>query len=92
MITQEYITFESVLPNNIIPIFRLGDFWEIFGDKAEMMAKKIGTTYTKRNNVRMTGFPVHSEGEYLRDILDSGFGYAKVEIVDGRRVITSIEK
>lgn len=51
---------------------RIGDFYEVYGDDAKVVADAAGLTLTKRNGVPMVGFPYHSTDRTLKELSDSG--------------------
>ena len=58
-------------------LFRMGDFYELFYQDAELAAKLLGLTLTSRdkgspNPVPMAGFPYHALDNYLQKLIDSG--------------------
>jgi len=58
-------------------LFRMGDFYELFYEDAELAAKILGLTLTSRdkgspNPVPMAGFPYHALDNYLQKLIDSG--------------------
>ena len=58
-------------------LFRMGDFYELFYQDAELAAKLLGLTLTSRdkgsaNPVPMAGFPHHALDNYLQKLIDSG--------------------
>ena len=62
-----------------ILLFRMGDFYEMFYDNAEVGARALGLTLTSRNNggaaaVPLAGVPVKAVSEYVRRLIrqDSG--------------------
>lgn len=70
---QEYTETEKQYPNHTI-IQRLGDFYEVFGEKAIQIANLIELTLTSKDcgtNERqpMIGFPYHAADNYFEKIL-----------------------
>lgn len=57
-------------------LFRIGDFYETFGDDAILVSKELGITLTKRNNggdqTPLAGFPHHSLDTYLPKLVKRG--------------------
>lgn len=53
----------------------IGDFYEAFGDDAELLAKTVGLTVTGRSNgikgggIKMAGFPQQSLGTYMLKLI-----------------------
>lgn len=59
--------------------FRMGDFFEIFGDDAEKASATLDIALTKRQETPMCGVPVHAYENYLAKLIKAGF---KVAICD----------
>ena len=73
-IYQRYIELEEKYPNYVI-VYRLGDFYEIFGDNAKQIADKLDLTLTGRDcglkeRIPMIGFPYHCADNYVNKILE----------------------
>ncbi|MEO8192316.1 MAG: DNA mismatch repair protein MutS [Gemmatimonadales bacterium] len=67
-----------------ILFFRMGDFYEMFYEDAEIASRALGLTLTSRNNggaseVPLAGVPVKAAGEYLRRLVQQGFRVAICE-------------
>ncbi|NJC28080.1 DNA mismatch repair protein MutS [Neolewinella antarctica] len=64
-------------------LFRVGDFYETFGEDAVKASQTLGITLTSRNNggsdVELAGFPYHSLDVYLPRLIKSGFRVAICE-------------
>ena len=70
---QKYLDAQSKYPNAVV-ITRLGDFYEIMGDNAKVVADKLDLTITGRDvglpeRVAMVGFPYHAADKYIENIL-----------------------
>lgn len=70
---KEYILF-----------FRLGDFYEMFFEDAEIASKVLGLTLTSRNkekgmNVPLAGIPFHSSKPYIAKLVNNGYKVAICE-------------
>jgi hypothetical protein len=64
-------------------LFRMGDFFELFGEDAETAHKLLGLTLTTRDRtVSMAGFPHHQLETYLHKLLKAGQRVAVCEPVD----------
>jgi hypothetical protein len=64
-------------------LFRMGDFFELFGEDAETGHKLLGLTLTTRDRtVSMAGFPHHQLEAYLHELLKAGQRVAVCEPVD----------
>lgn len=71
-IYERYLAVEKQYPHAVIA-YRLGDFYEVFGDKAVLIAKELELTLTGRDcgleeRVPMIGFPYHASDSYFRKI------------------------
>ncbi len=67
--------------------FRMGDFYELFYNDAEVAAEILGLTLTSRdrnsaNPVAMAGFPHHQLDNYLQKLIQSGFRVAICDQVE----------
>ena len=79
---QKYLDVQSKYPHSII-VMRLGDFYEVFGKNAEMLADELPLTLTGRDvglesRIPMVGFPYHASDMYLKKML--GYGHSVVLI------------
>ncbi len=52
--------------------FRLGDFYEMFGEDAKECSKILGLTLTARGDQPMCGVPFHSAASYIAKLLKAG--------------------
>ncbi len=63
-----------------ILLFRVGDFYETFGQDAVETAKTLGITLTSRNNggshIELAGFPYHSMDVHLPKLVKAGYRVA----------------
>jgi DNA mismatch repair protein MutS len=78
-----------------ILFFRMGDFYEMFYDDAEVASRVLGLTLTSRNNggaaeVPLAGVPVKAVNEYLRRLVSQGFRVAICEQVEDPRLAKGI--
>ncbi len=76
---RQYREFREKLSPGTILLFRLGDFYEVFGDDAEVAARVLGLTLTKRHETPMAGLPHHAAPAYVNRLLAAGW---KVAICD----------
>lgn len=76
---QQYWKFRNEIPEDTLLLFRLGDFYEMFYEDAEVGARILGITLTKRQNYPMAGIPYHAADNYIPKLLAAG---RKVAIVD----------
>lgn len=74
---QQYREIKSRHQDAIL-FFRMGDFYEMFYEDAEVASRTLGLTLTSRNNggaseVPLAGVPVKAAGEYLRRLITQGY-------------------
>ncbi|MBI4542366.1 MAG: DNA mismatch repair protein MutS [Gemmatimonadetes bacterium] len=72
---------------NAILFFRMGDFYEMFEDDAEVAARTLGLTLTTRNNgaaaeTPLAGVPVKAASGYVKRLVERGFRVAICEQVE----------
>lgn len=80
-----------------ILFFRMGDFYEMFYEDAEVASRAIGLTLTSRNNggaaeVPLAGIPVKAAAEYLRRLVSQGHRVAICEQVEDPKLAKGIVK
>ena len=73
---RKYLDVQDRYPQAIIAM-RLGDFYEVFGKNAELLADELSLTLTGRDcglesRVPMIGFPYHASDVYFGKILSNG--------------------
>ena len=73
---QKYLDVQEKYPQAVVAM-RLGDFYEVFGENAEMLADELHLTLTGRDcglesRVPMVGFPYHTAEMYFGKILSNG--------------------
>lgn len=60
--------------------FRMGDFYELFGEDAENLSRDLGLTLTTRGNaIPMAGVPHHQKSNYLQRAIEQGYRVAVVD-------------
>ncbi|MEP6745661.1 MAG: hypothetical protein ABJB33_09220, partial [Gemmatimonadota bacterium] len=63
-----------------ILFFRMGDFYEMFFDDAELAARILGITLTSRGDgIPLAGVPVKAAADYLRQLVAAGHRVAICE-------------
>lgn len=78
-----------------IVFFRMGEFYEMFYDDAELAARLLGLTLTSRNNgaaaaVPLAGVPVKAAGEYVRRLVERGYRVAICEQVEDPKLAKGV--
>ena len=91
---QQYREIKSRHQDAIL-FFRMGDFYEMFYEDAEVASKTLGLTLTSRNNggaseVPLAGVPVKAAGEYLRRLVQHGFRVSICEQTEDPKVAKGI--
>lgn len=78
----QYSQIKSKYPDAIL-LFRVGDFYETFGEDAIQTANILGIILTRRNNggsdIELAGFPHHSLDVYLPKLIRAGYRVAICE-------------
>jgi DNA mismatch repair protein MutS len=80
---------------NAILFFRMGEFYEMFYEDAEIAARTLGLTLTSRNNgaaaeVPLAGVPVRALNDYLRRLVQQGFRVSVCEQVEDPKLAKGI--
>ena len=76
-----------------ILFFRMGDFYEMFFDDAELAARILGITLTSRGDgVPLAGVPVKAAADYLRQLIAAGHRVAICEQVEDPKLAKGIVK
>ncbi|MCS7228152.1 MAG: DNA mismatch repair protein MutS, partial [Endomicrobia bacterium] len=75
-----------------ILLFRLGDFYEMFGEDAIKASPILGVVLTKRQDVPMCGVPFHSVNNYISKLLNQGLKVAICEQVEDPKLAKGIVK
>ena len=83
---QRYVKLEQDYPDHIA-VMRLGDFYEVFGKSACILAKELPLTLTGRDvglseRVPMIGFPCHAAQSYFRKMVRCGHRLAIMDSED----------
>jgi len=69
---QQYFEVKRGLARDTLLLFRLGDFYEMFFEDAELASKLLGLTLTKRGETPMAGLPYHAADNYVTKLLNAG--------------------
>jgi len=73
---KQYNDIKFKYPNTVL-LFRVGDFYETFGQDAVLASKVLGIVLTKRgagsaSETELAGFPHHSIENYLPKLVKAG--------------------
>ena len=79
----QYIEIKAANPDCLL-FYRMGDFYEMFFDDAEVASRALGITLTKRgkhqgDDIPMCGVPVHAADQYLQKLIALGHRVAVCE-------------
>jgi DNA mismatch repair protein MutS len=94
---QQYRAMKARDPEALL-LFRMGDFYELFGDDAERAAPLLGLALTTRDRDKgadalpMAGFPHHQLEAYLARVVQAGLRAAVCEQVEDPRQAKGIVK
>jgi DNA mismatch repair protein MutS len=77
---QQHKAIKQRYPDAVL-LFRVGDFYETFGQDAIIASQVLGITLTKRNNgaaysLELAGFPHHALDTYLHKLVKAGYRVA----------------
>ncbi len=91
---RQYLSIKAEYPD-VLLFYRMGDFYELFGDDARWTAAALELTLTTRNKdaedpIPMCGVPWHAVDGYLRRLLDLGRKIAIAEQVEDPRAAKGI--
>jgi DNA mismatch repair protein MutS len=89
---QQYREIKSRHRDAIL-FFRMGDFYEMFFDDAQLAARILNITLTSRGDgVPLAGVPVKAAAEYLRQLIAAGHRVAICEQVEDPKLAKGIVK
>ena len=93
---KQYFEVKSKHPDALL-LFRVGDFYETFGDDAVTASKVLGIVLTKRANgsaqhVELAGFPHHSIETYLPKLVRAGYKVAVCDQLEDPKLTKKIVK
>src|SRR2546421_11887957 len=69
---QQYQRLRGSVPPDVLLLFRLGDFYELFFEDAKDAAGLLNVALTKRNGVPMCGVPYHAAQNYIAKLIKAG--------------------
>ncbi|HEX5625959.1 MAG TPA: DNA mismatch repair protein MutS, partial [Saprospiraceae bacterium] len=91
---EQYYAMKGKHPDAIL-LYRVGDFYETFGEDAVKTSKILGIVLTKRNNggsdIELAGFPYHALDAYLPKLVRAGHRVAICEQLEkpskGKKIV-----
>jgi DNA mismatch repair protein MutS len=93
---QQHKAIKQKYPDAIL-LFRVGDFYETFGQDAVIASQVLGITLTKRNNGAaassdLAGFPHHAIDTYLHKLVKAGYRVAICDQLEDPKLAKGIVK
>jgi len=93
---QQHRAIKQKYPDAIL-LFRVGDFYETFGEDAVNASRVLGITLTKRNNgaaasSELAGFPHHALDTYLHKLVKAGYRVAICDQLEDPKTVKGIVK
>lgn len=93
---QQHKAIKQKYPDAIL-LFRVGDFYETFGEDAIISSQVLGITLTKRNNgaafsSELAGFPHHALDTYLHKLVKAGYRVAICDQLEDPKTVKGIVK
>src|SRR6476661_2758240 len=93
---QQHNAIKQKYPDAIL-LFRVGDFYETFGQDAVIASQVLGITLTKRNHgsassSELAGFPHHSLDTYLHKLVKAGYRVAICDQLEDPKTVKGIVK
>src|SRR5512146_1150462 len=91
---RQYNDIKKRYPGSIL-FFRMGDFYEMFGDDALVASKALEITLTTRNKnqdgkIPLCGVPYHAAENYIAKLIKKGFKVAVCDQMEDPRVAKKI--
>ena len=93
---KQHSEIKAKYPDAVL-LFRVGDFYETFGEDAIVASRVLGITLTKRNNgaanaQELAGFPHHSLDTYLHKLVKAGHRVAICDQLEDPKQVKGIVK
>ncbi|MBQ8492965.1 MAG: DNA mismatch repair protein MutS [Alistipes sp.] len=93
---KQYYQIKAVHPDAIL-LFRVGDFYETFGEDAIKASSILGITLTRRANgaasyVELAGFPYHAIDTYMPKLVRAGERVAICEQLEDPKMVKGLVK
>jgi len=84
---RQYRAIKRELPPGSILMFRLGDFYEMFGEDAVIASPILGATLTQRGGAPLCGIPYHALDAYLAKLIRAGKTAAICDQMEDPRLV-----
>lgn len=93
---KQYNSFKAKYPDAML-LFRVGDFYETYGEDAVKSSEVLGIVLTKRSNgsaadIELAGFPYHALDTYLPKLVRAGMKVAICEQLEDPKLAKKLVK
>lgn len=93
---RQYFLFKAQHPEALL-LFRVGDFYETYGEDAVTASRVLGLVLTKRSNassgsMEMAGFPHHAIDSYLSKLVRAGYKVAVCDQLEDPKLTKKLVK
>ncbi len=93
---KQHNEIKAKYPDAVL-LFRVGDFYETFGEDAIIASRVLGITLTRRGNgaatfIELAGFPHHSLDTYLHKLVKAGYRVAICDQLEDPKAAKGIVK
>lgn len=93
---KQHREIKNKYPDAVL-LFRVGDFYETFGEDAIVASRVLGITLTKRakdspSAIELAGFPHHSLDTYLHKLVKAGYRVAICDQLEDPKTVKGIVK
>ncbi len=94
---KQYFSIKADYPDAFL-FYRLGDFYELFFEDAQIVAKELELTLTAKNGknaehpIPMCGVPHHSAAIYIEQLIEKGFNVAICEQMEDPKATKGLVK
>lgn len=93
---KQYMQIKAENPGTLV-MFRLGDFYEFFGEDAQTAARELDIVLTGRaagmeERMPMCGIPFHALEQYLAKLVQKGYRVAICEQLEDPRTVKGLVK
>ena len=88
---KQYYALKKQHPDAML-LFRVGDFYETFGEDAVRSSSILGITLTSRAGSELAGFPYHSLDLYLPKLVKAGLRVAICEQLEDPKLVKGLVK
>jgi DNA mismatch repair protein MutS len=83
---EQFLEIKAANPDSLL-FYRMGDFYELFFEDAEIASRALGIVLTKRgkhqgHDIPMCGVPIHAADDYLQKLIGLGHRVAVCEQIE----------